>query len=150
ISGIVMDPFAATFIGAENSNETMNRVMRIWKDDVAVPTRCAALINHHFRKGSAQPGEADAFRGGGAFIGVVRMAYSLTTMTEKEATLFGITDPVDRAALFRLDDAKLNMAAAGRERWYRIVAVKLGNKDISSLYPEGDTVHTIEPWTPPD
>ncbi len=49
----------------------------------------------------------------------------------------------------RLDSAKVNIAPPSREaRWFRLVGVEIGN--ASELYPNGDEVQTVEPWTPPD
>jgi hypothetical protein len=48
-----------------------------------------------------------------------------------------------------MDSAKVNIAPPmARAKWFRIVGVPLGNG--TKLYPNGDVVQTVEPWTPPD
>ena len=48
-----------------------------------------------------------------------------------------------------MDSAKVNIAPPMSEaKWFRLVGVEIGN--ASDLYPHGDTVQTVEPWTPPD
>jgi len=48
-----------------------------------------------------------------------------------------------------MDSAKVNITPAmGDAKWFRLVGVRLGN--ATELYPNGDEVQTIVPWTPPD
>jgi hypothetical protein len=48
-----------------------------------------------------------------------------------------------------MDSGKVNIAPPMAEaKWFRLVGVPLGN--ASDLYPNGDEVQTVEPWTPPD
>jgi hypothetical protein len=69
-------------------------------------------------------------------------------MTDAERQQFGLTE-AERRSLIRVDSAKVNIAPPSIEaRWFRIVGVPLGNG--SDLYPRGDEVPTVEPWTPPD
>jgi hypothetical protein len=50
--------------------------------------------------------------------------------------------------LIRIDDAKVNIAPMGEAKWFRLVGVNIGNG--TALYPNGDNVQTVEPWTPPN
>jgi hypothetical protein len=68
-------------------------------------------------------------------------------MTPEEAKALGL-DEVARRRLIRIDDAKLNIAPAHEARWLRLIGVDLGNATL--LYPNGDNVQTVEPWTPPN
>jgi hypothetical protein len=69
-------------------------------------------------------------------------------MTTDEAKAFGL-DEVPRRRLIRMDSAKVNIAPAmGEAKWFRLVGVRLGN--TTDLYPNGDEVQTVVPWTPPD
>jgi hypothetical protein len=55
----------------------------------------------------------------------------------------------DRWRYVRVDSAKVNIApAAATAKWFRLVGVPLGNASI--VYPSGDEVQTVEPWTPVD
>jgi hypothetical protein len=48
-----------------------------------------------------------------------------------------------------MDKAKVNITPpAAHAKWFRLVGVPLGNG--TELYPHGDNVQTVEPWTPPD
>jgi hypothetical protein len=69
-------------------------------------------------------------------------------MSAEEAQAFGIAEE-ERRALVRMDSAKVNIAPPmSKAKWFRIVGIPLGN--TSELYPNGDMVQTVEPWTPPD
>ena len=137
------DPFIATYIGKENQNETQSAVTRIWKNDVAKPANAAVLLVTHFRKGPADPGNADLFRGGRAFIDATRQAFTFTRMTDEEADQYGVDRDL-RRQLIRVDDAKVNMAPKGGESWLKLVSVELGN--VTAEYPNGDNVHAVEVW----
>ena len=102
---------------------------------------------HHVSKGAAQAGNADRARGGSAFGDGGRLVYTLWPMSEKEGETLGIDDDL-RTLLIRMDSAKVNLAPPGAgTRWFKLVGVRIGN--TSPLYPNGDDVQTIEPWTPP-
>jgi hypothetical protein len=69
-------------------------------------------------------------------------------MTADEAQAFGIAED-ERRQYVRMDSAKVNIAPPLlAAKWFRIVGVALGN--ATTRYPHGDTVQTVEPWTPPD
>src|SRR5205085_6726791 len=71
----------------------------------------------------------------------------LTPMSAHEAQAFGIAED-GRRLYVRMDSAKVNIAPPMmRAKWFRLVGVSLGN--ATELYPNGDTVQTVEPWTPP-
>jgi hypothetical protein len=69
-------------------------------------------------------------------------------MTSDEAKLFDISEQ-ERKCLVRLDDGKANLAPLATEaRWFKLIGVPLHNR--TDLYPRGDEVQTVEPWTPPN
>jgi hypothetical protein len=48
-----------------------------------------------------------------------------------------------------MDSGKVNIAPPTLDaKWFRIVGVDIGNP--TEVYPNGDQVQTVEPWTPPD
>jgi hypothetical protein len=47
-----------------------------------------------------------------------------------------------------MDSGKVNLAPARAAKWFKLVGVRLNNG--TNLYPNGDEVQTIEPWTPPE
>ncbi len=98
-------------------------------------------------KGPADPGNANKGRGASSLKDALRLVRTATAMSEEEAKAFGL-DETKRRRLIRIDDAKLNVAPASEAKWFRLVGVNLGN--ATSLYPAGDNVQTVEPWSPPE
>jgi hypothetical protein len=77
-----------------------------------------------------------------------RLIYTLVPMSTDEAEAFGI-NPDDRHDYIRLDPAKVNITRrGGPTTWFHLVGVPIGNK--TEDYPNGDTVQTVEPWSPPE
>jgi hypothetical protein len=144
---IVCDPFSESHTLEENSNPQMIQAMAVWRR-IARATNCAVLLVHHVRKGDAA-GHIDAARGAKATTDSGRIGLLMTTMTAAEAEQFHVQED-DRLAYIRLDDAKRNLAAAAKAKWFRLQQVKLGNTGIDPLYPSGDTVAAIVPWQPPE
>jgi hypothetical protein len=142
---LVVDPFSESHTLEENSNPQMIQAMAAWRR-IARATNCAILLVHHVRKGDAS-GSIDAARGAKATTDSGRVGLLMTTMSVPEAEQFNISDD-DRLAFIRLDDAKRNMAPAGKARWFRLHEVKLGNR--SDTYPNGDNVAAIVSWKPPE
>jgi hypothetical protein len=147
IDVVILDPFVKTHDVEENSNGHIDFVARILTN-IAIDCDCAVDVLHHVSKGAADPGNADRGRGASAFKDACRLVYSLTTMTAEEAQTFGIPEG-ERRLYVRMDAAKVNIAApSGAATWFKLVGVSLRNGD--DTYPHGDTVQTVEPWTPPD
>src|SRR5262249_10779043 len=89
---IVVDPFAETFEGDENSNSELKWAGIIWRE-VARRTNAAVLLVHHTKKyATGMAGDVDAARGAGALIGIARIVSTLFPMTEKEAASFWPTE----------------------------------------------------------
>jgi AAA domain len=143
---IALDPYVKTHALGENSNNDMDELAQLLTDlgekyDIAVD------VLHHTRKGSSDPGNADSGRGAGATKDAGRLVYTATRMSPAEAEAFGI--PEDRRRFFvRMDEAKVNIVPATKAKWFQLVSVPLGN--ATELYPHGDDVQTVEPWTPPE
>jgi len=142
---IVCDPFAESHTLEENSPPQMVQAAAVWRR-IARATNCAVLLVHHVRKGDAT--SIDAARGAKALTDSARVGLLMTTMTAAEAEEFGIQDD-DRLAYVRLDDAKRNMAPAGKARWFQLRSIRLGNT-FDPTYPNGDSVGAIVAWHPPD
>jgi len=145
VSVVIVDPFAETFEGDENSNSELKWAAMLWRE-VARRTGTAVLIVHHTKKYAGDmAGVADASRGGGALIGTARVLSTLFTMTEDEAAALNI-EPDDRTDYVRFDDAKANYSKLERARWFVKKTVSLENGD--GLVPP-DNVGVFVPWTPP-
>lgn len=147
---LIVDPFAETHGVNENSNDEIKRVAALYRQ-IAFDCNCAVLLVHHTRKGmdgtgGSQAGNADMARGGGATIGVVRRAYTMSSMTKEDAEKLGV--PAERRRWYvRIDDAKSNITPpADRTDWLEFKSVAIGNGSI--MYPDGDYVGVLEPITP--
>ena len=142
-----LDPFVKTHAVDENSNSAMDQVVQILAG-IAVAKDIAVDVPHHTSKGATDPGNANRGRGASAVKDGARLVYTLSAMTTDEAQGFGIKED-ERRSLVRLDSGKVNIAPPlAAAKWFRLVGVPLDN--ASALYPHGDEVQTVEPWTPPD
>ena len=144
---VALDPFVKTHSVEENNNSAIDDVAQILTDlcakyDIAVDSP------HHTAKGSAEPGNANKGRGASAHKDAGRLIYTATPMTTEEANTFGISEE-QRRQLIRIDSAKVNIAPSmTKAKWFRLVGVRLGN--ATDMYPNGDDVQTVEPWSPPE
>ena len=146
IDVLIVDPFAETFEGDENSNSEIKWAMKVWRD-IARETNCAVVLVHHTVKyASGGAGNADIVRGGGAIVNSTRISATLMTMTEDEAKVLGIPDD-ERFRYVRHDDAKANWTLkSGKARWFEKVSITLDN---GAGLVEADQVGALVPWKPP-
>lgn len=144
---LIVDPFAETFQGDENSNSQLKWCATIWRD-IARATNCAIMLIHHTKKFTKDmAGDADAGRGGGSLVGVARVASTLFTMSEKEAKAFSIK-PQERNRYIRFDDAKANLTLVSYQaRWFEKKSFVLPNATADQ---PADEVGVLVPWKPPD
>ena len=147
IDVLIVDPFAETFEGDENSNSEVKWAMKIWRDEIARATGCAVYLVHHTTKHAGNgAGDADIIRGAGAIVNSTRISATLMPMTSDEAEAAGI-NPNDRHMYVRYDDAKANQSLKnGRARWFEKVSVNLSNgtEDVPA-----DEVGALRPWRVP-
>lgn len=146
IEVLIVDPFAETFEGDENSNSEIKWAGILWRE-VARRSGAAVMLVHHTRKyAGAMAGDADASRGGGALIGTARIISTLFAMTEEEASALNVL-PENRTDYVRFDDAKANLSRLnGRAKWFEKQSHQLNNG--KGLTP-GDEVGVLVPWEPP-
>ena len=142
---LIVDPFAETFEGDENSNSELKWAAVLWRK-IARQTDAAVLLVHHTRKFNAEAGDMDSARGGGALVGVARNVSTLFAMTEQEAAMFNVKLD-DRHLYLRFDDAKANLTLVTHTaKWFKKLSVKLpngGNDDEPQ-----DEVGVLDPWIP--
>jgi RecA-family ATPase len=144
---VAIDPFLKTHEADENDNGMIDQVC-VLLVRIAIECGCAVDIVHHTAKGFTRPGDADRMRGASALRDAVRLFYTVTGMSEKEANGFGVS-AAERRSLMRLDSAKLNLLPPAPEaKWFRFVDIELGNR--TNEYPAGDRVQTCELWHRPD
>jgi hypothetical protein len=147
IDVVIVDPFAETFDGDENSNGDTKWAMKIWRDQIARPTGCAVYLVHHTTKGSEdKAGSADVIRGGGAIVNSARLAATLFVMTKGEAGPLFVKED-DRFRYVRYDDAKSNNSLVGGRTWFEKVSVRLQNGPAGDS-EGGDEVGALRPWVP--
>lgn len=143
---ILIDPLVKAHDVEENDNTAMDFVISTLTT-LAIENNIAVDVLHHTSKGAADPGNADRGRGASAVNNGARLVYTLATMSVEEARAFQIAE-TDRRSFIRIDSGKVNIAPPLRDaKWFQIVGVDLRNS--SSLYPSGDNVQTVVPWTPP-
>lgn len=142
----IVDPFAETFSGDENSNSELKWCAVLWRE-VARRADCAILLVHHAKKYSSNmAGDMDASRGGGSLAGVARIVSTLFGMTPEEASAMDV-DEDERNRFIRYDDAKANMSLVSlKAKWFKKESIKLENG--ADGIP-GDEVGVLVPWSPP-
>jgi hypothetical protein len=147
IDVVSLDPFVKSHGVGENDNTAIDAVAQILTD-LAAKYDIAVDVPHHISKGPADPGNANRGRGASSAKDAFRLVYTLTPMSQEESKSLGVSE-AERRLLIRMDSAKVNIAPPTTEaKWFRLVGVRLGNS--TDLYPNGDEVQTVEPWTPPD
>jgi len=144
---VSLDPFVKSHSVEENSNSLIDEVVQVLSD-LARQFDIAVDVPHHASKGPADPGNPNRGRGASSMKDAGRLVYTLTAMSPEEAQALGLSE-ADRRSLIRMDSAKVNIAPPTVEaKWFRIIGVDIGNG--TDVYPTGDQVQTIEPWSPPD
>jgi hypothetical protein len=144
---VSLDPFIKSHGLGENDNNAIDYVCTLLST-IAIDRDIAIDLPHHTNKGIQTAGDANRGRGASASKDAARLVYTLTPMTADEAQQFGL-DEGERRRLVRLDSAKINIAPpSSAATWFRLVGVPLSNGN--DAYPNGDTVQTVERWTPPE
>ena len=148
VAVLFADPFAETFEGDENDNSEVKWAMKIWRDEVARPTKAAVYLVHHTTKYAANgAGDANVIRGAGAIVNSTRISATLMPMTVDDAAAIGV-DPEERHRFVRYDDAKANQSLLNATaRWFRKETVELTN---GKGLQEPDQVGALVPWSQPD
>lgn len=147
IDVVSLDPFVKTHALEENDNGAIDFVCGLLAK-MAIEHDIAIDLPHHAKKGGGAAGDAERSRGASSMKDAARLVYTLSAMTPDEAQQLGVPE-AERRRLIRVDSGKVNIAPPSTEAtWFRLVGVPLDNG--SALYPHGDEVQAVEPWTPPD
>lgn len=133
-TAVILDTFSKIHSGREKENEDMTAVMLVL-EDVAQQTNAAVCVTHHTRKpegssGDGLAGNQDTVRGASAIVNCARVVLTLSTMTETEATKYGVPED-ERLNYVAVADAKPNYGPRGGGSWHRKVPVKLDNGETS-------------------
>ena len=135
----------------ENDNTAMDEVVGILTE-IAVRRDVAIDVPQHARKGAPgavqEAGSADMARGASSGVDAMRLVYTTTRMTAKEAESFHVD--VDARSLYvRCDPAKANLVPPSRNAtWFKLVGVPLNNR--TERYRRSDNIGVAERWHPPD
>lgn len=142
---ICIDPAVKAHGLDENDNSAIDEFAAFLTEIAAEKSIAIDLLTHE-RKGTGDPGDANRGRGAGSQKDAARLFYTLTPMSEDDAKPLAVSAE-ERRFLVRVNSAKVNVAPPStKAAWFRLVGVNLGNG--TELYPHGDTVQTVEPWTP--
>ena len=141
---LVVDPFAETFEGDENSNSELKWAAVLWRE-IARRTNAAVMLVHHTRKFNAEAGDMDSARGGGALVGVARIVSTLFQMTPEEALIYDVHEE-ERHHYLRFDDAKANLTLVTfAARWFFKKTFTLPNAGDDE---PADEIGVLVPWQP--
>lgn len=140
IDVLMIDPFVSSHAVNENDNGAIDAIAKAWKR-VAQEARCAIVLVHHTRKTAGQAVTAEDARGASSLGSAARVVLTLNAMREDEAGRFGVTDPVERRTIIRIDTGKVNRAPPESALWFKIHSIALGN---------GDYVGAAAQWNAPD
>ena len=133
---LFLDPFAELHTSEENDNTALRTVVAKLRE-LARRHNIAIVLIHHTRKG-AMAGDPDGIRGASAIVGAVRVALTVSTMTDAEADRMAVPAE-NRRDLFRVDGAKMNYAPPLEAEWFQRQPYDLDN---------GETVAAAIPWEP--
>jgi AAA domain len=138
---LIADPLAEVHGADENDNTALRQIVAEFRA-LAVEFNIAIILVHHTRKGGVVPGDPDSARGASAIIGAGRVVFTLVSMSEADAEVFGMPkDRKNRARYVRLDSAKQNYASLDDAIWFEAALYTLDN---------GEVVSAAVPWQPPD
>ena len=141
---LIVDPFAETFEGDENSNSELKWAAVLWRA-IARKTNAAVMLVHHTRKFGAEAGNMDSARGGGALVGVARIVSTLFQMTQQEAAIYDVGEE-ERHKYLRFDDAKANLTLVTfAAKWFTKQTIPLPNAGDDE---PADEIGVLMPWQP--
>jgi hypothetical protein len=135
---LILDPLAELHTSEENDNTALRAVIARFRG-LAAAHNIALVILHHTRKGTVEPGDADATRGASSIASAARVVLTVTGMTDVDAKAFGLA-PDSRKHYFRVDGGKSNYASLTDAEWFERIPYTLAN---------GDHVVAVAPWHPP-
>jgi hypothetical protein len=149
IDALLVDPFVSSHDAPENDSGAMDKIVKQGWVKVAREGNCAVELVHHVTKSAASTGEATALsaRGSGAFINACRSVHVLNPMSQVDGEKAGVSNHL---RFFSVIDDKENLAPkTGRQDWYEMVGVDLGNGgpgNLSFLYSDKIGVCTKWHW----
>jgi len=138
----------------ESSNEAIDAIAKRWKR-LAQETGCAVVLVHHTKKLGGREVTAEDGRGAVALRDAARVVLPLNAMSQAEADELGISDPVLRRSLVRIDTGKANRAPPDSATWIKLESQCLNNGDgkepadyvgVACLWEKPDVFHGLGTW----
>lgn len=154
IAVVTVDPFVSSHMVSENNNGAIDGIAKRWKR-LAKETGCAVVLVHHTKKLGGREVTAEDGRGAVALRDAARVVLPLNPMGDREAEELGITDPVLRRSLVRIDTGKANRAPADAATWIKLESQSLDNGQngepsdfvgVATLWEKPDAFEGISPW----
>lgn len=142
---LIIDPFVSSHTVDENANMEIDQVVKAWSR-VAKDTGCCILLSHHTNKAGSQEVSAMSARGASALTAAARSVLVLSQMTTSEANGLGIPEG-ERKRFVKVRDDKHNRAPVGKEDWFELRSVCLGN---GAEGRPSDNVGVMVPWMLPE
>lgn len=144
---LLVDPLVGMHSVSENSNPDMNRVIAQLRR-IAEEGDCGVHVIHHVRKGTGdEEVSAEDGRGASAVKDACRAIRTITPMSEREASDFGIPSDRRRFYVWSNPSGKPNLAPPISVRdWYFLADVGLGNARGGL---EEDRIGVPVRWSPP-
>jgi hypothetical protein len=140
IGVLILDPLISAHQVNENSNMAIQVVVAMLRR-LARETGASVHPVHHIRKGNGDEATVDSVRGANALIGAARSARVLNKIGEEAAEKLGLEGDAGKG-LFRIDDAKANLAAPSDKATYmQTIGVQIAN---------GEYIAVVVPVTLPD
>jgi hypothetical protein len=140
IGVILIDPLISAHMVNENSNMAVQVVVAMLRR-LARETGASVHPVHHIRKGNGDDATVDSVRGANALIGAARAARVLNKVSDEAAEKLGLEGDAAKG-LFRIDDAKANLAAPSDKATYmQTIGVQIAN---------GEYIAVVVPVTLPD
>lgn len=144
---VMIDPAIKAHGLDENKNTEMDVFAQLLVKLAQTNNIAIDLLSHERKSIGAEAGDVNRQRGASSLKDAARLVYTLTGMDKDAASSMGIED-TDRRNYFRIDSAKVNIAAPDDStRWFKLIGVEIGNS--TDQYPNGDTVQTCEVYEPP-
>lgn len=143
IDVFAFDPLVEFHEGDENNNVEMKTVWATARD-IAVRGNCAVLVVTHTRKpqeasSDGYVGNTDMMRGASSQTGVLRLSFTLYTMSTQQAEDYGVAEE-DRHRYVRLDEGKTNLTLnTGEPLWFKRVSVP-----VTTVEGEVEEIGTLE------
>ena len=140
---LIVDPFNLAHNMTDGNSNVLIGKVAAEIDHICAETKCAGLVLHHLRKGSA--GTLDDMMGATSLRATFRATRVLAKMTPDEAKALSVnTDPWRYS---RLASVKANHAPPpDKAIWFKLASVELGN--ATNEYPDGNSVAVATSWCP--